>query len=83
MRGRVQGVYFRDFTLLHARELGLVGWARNLPDGDTVEVLAEGPRPALAQLLTQLGRGPLGSHVVKVDMEWSEPECDLRSFEVR
>jgi len=30
--GRVQGVFFRDFVKRHARELGLAGYVRNLPD---------------------------------------------------
>jgi len=39
--GRVQGVYFRSSAQSKAHELGLSGWAKNLPDG-TVETVAEG-----------------------------------------
>lgn len=46
--GRVQGVYFRDFTSRHARELGLTGYVRNLPDGKAVEVQAELRKPCSA-----------------------------------
>lgn len=51
-------VYFRDFARLHTQKLRLVGWARNLPDGDIVEVLAEGARPALEQILHICGEVP-------------------------
>ena len=43
VRGRVQGVGYRYFVLRQAEELGLAGFARNLPDG-SVEVIAEGAR---------------------------------------
>ena len=44
--GLVQGVGFRWWTRSRARELGLLGWARNLDDG-RVEVVAEGSRAAV------------------------------------
>ena len=81
--GRVQGVYFRDFTWNHARRLGLVGWVRNLPGGETVEVLAEGPLPALEQLLAHLRQGPPGAYVAQVHAEWEAPTREFGSFQVR
>ena len=51
IRGRVQGVSFRYYTTLRAGEIGVTGWVRNLADG-TVEVMAEGTRDQLTQLLT-------------------------------
>ena len=83
MRGRVQGIYFRDFTREHAQRLALVGWVRNLPDGRTVEVLAEGSRSALEQLLAQLHQGPPGAYVAHVDVEWDIPLGEFGSFHVR
>jgi acylphosphatase len=72
VRGRVQGVGFREFTRRHAAALGLAGWVRNLPDG-TVELEAEGPRPALDELLRYLHTGPRLSRVDAVDIEWCAP----------
>ncbi len=57
VHGHVQGVYFRDFTRSHAVRLGLTGWVRNLQDGYTVEVLAQGEKQALEKLLTILHKG--------------------------
>lgn len=56
VKGRVQGVGFRWWTRARARELGLRGSATNLPDG-RVEIVAEGPEPALLAFLALL-RGP-------------------------
>ncbi|TMD54260.1 MAG: acylphosphatase, partial [Chloroflexi bacterium] len=57
VHGRVQGVGFRYFVAQKAQSLGLRGYVRNEYDG-SVEVLAQGPRPALEHLLTYLRRGP-------------------------
>ena len=68
--GRVQGVFFRVFVTDHARELGLTGWVRNLPDG-SVEVLAEGARPDLEKLVELLHQGPPASQVTDVRTRWT------------
>jgi acylphosphatase len=70
VRGRVQGVGFRDFVLTRARALGLNGYARNLPDGCSVEVVAEGPRSELERLLASLGEGPRSAVVQAVEVHW-------------
>jgi acylphosphatase len=57
VRGRVQGVGYRYFALQVADELGVSGFARNLPDG-SVEVVAEGEEKALADFEARLGVGP-------------------------
>lgn len=65
--GRVQGVGFRWWVRRHAEELGLLGWVMNGDDERSVEVVAEGPAPALAQLERLLGAGPSGARVESVD----------------
>ncbi|HEY0503970.1 MAG TPA: acylphosphatase [Lysobacter sp.] len=55
--GKVQGVFFRASAREQALELGLRGWARNLPDG-RVEVLAAGDDAALDALTAWLREGP-------------------------
>jgi acylphosphatase len=82
VRGRVQGVNFRDYVLTHARFLGLTGYVRNLPDGRSVEVVAEGPRPELEQLLDHLREGPRMSRVDAVDVECGEPTGGYGHFGV-
>ncbi len=81
--GRVQGVYFRAFMQRHASALGLAGWARNMPDGASVEVVAEGPRAALDALMTQVRRGPPGSRVDSVEESWTAAEGLDGPFQIR
>jgi acylphosphatase len=69
VHGRVQNVGFRMFVARHARQLGLSGWVRNLPDGRYVEVEAQGEDPAVHQLLGLLRYGPAGAHVEDVHVE--------------
>ena len=57
VEGRVQGVGFRAWTAWIARDLGLAGWVRNLPDG-SVELEAEGPLGRLARMRDAVQRGP-------------------------
>ena len=51
--GEVQGVGFRYAFSRLAREEGLAGWVRNLPDG-TVEALLQGPRERIAVLMRKV-----------------------------
>ena len=62
VRGRVQGVGYRFFAERAARELGVRGWVRNLPDG-SVEAVAEGEDEAIVRFLTRLREEPRGSRV--------------------
>ena len=82
IHGRVQGVNFRHYTHRRAMGLGLAGYVRNLWDG-TVEVVAEGPRPALDELLAFLRVGPRGSTVTEVSVRWPAPATSYERFEVR
>jgi acylphosphatase len=83
VRGRVQGVGFRAYVQRRAGELGLKGFARNLSDGATVEVVAEGERPALEALLAALRIGPSGASVERVDASWGEATGASSRFETR
>jgi acylphosphatase len=82
IQGRVQGVSFRYYTRRRARDLGLAGFVCNEPDG-SVWVVAEGPRPQLAELLTFLRVGPTAAFVTEVDARWLAPTGRFERFEVR
>ena len=81
VKGHVQGVYFRAFAEKHAVSLGLTGYVRNLPTGD-VELLAEGEREDLAELVEQLRLGPPYSRVTEVIVEWQEPAGKFKKFQI-
>jgi acylphosphatase len=82
VHGRVQGVFFRDFTRTQAIALGLTGYVRNLHDG-TVEAVAEGSTEALESLLGQLRMGPPPARVDRVDVQWGDHRGEFVRFEVR
>ena len=81
-RGRVQGVFFRDFTTRRARELGLTGYVRNLTEG-AVEAIAEGERVKLEGLVRHMRKGPSGAAVASVDTNWSEYTGKYPTFGTR
>jgi acylphosphatase len=70
----VQGVFFRASARERARDLGVTGYARNLPDG-RVEVLACGEEGAVSQLCDWLWHGPPASRVDSVSIEELRPEA--------
>lgn len=79
--GIVQGVFFRYNTRLEAERLGLTGTVRNLPDG-TVEVIAEGPRERLEELLSYLRRGPEAAVVERLSVRWEEADGRFPDFRI-
>ena len=81
--GSVQGVFFRDFTSRHARDLGLTGYVRNLPGGGSVEVLAEGKRAKLKELIGCLKTGPPRAVVSRVETSWLPPTGSYSRFGIR
>ena len=80
--GYVQGVAFRAATRYQARFLGLTGWVRNRADG-TVEMLAEGERSRLQQLVDWCHEGPPAARVTRVEVHWSAYAGDLAEFGIR
>lgn len=83
VRGKVQMVGFRQFVLQKARRLGLTGWVRNGDDGRSVEVVAEGDRQRLEELLRLLHEGPRLAVVHGVEATWASPTGEFRGFSLR
>jgi len=82
IEGRVQGVGYRYFVVDEAQALGLNGWVRNRWD-ETVEVVAEGPRPALETLLNVLQRGPVQAQVTQIKVDWQPAQGNFNDFNIR
>jgi acylphosphatase len=81
VRGRVQGVFFRDTTRRQASSRGVAGWVCNRPDG-AVEAVFEGEPDAVESLVRFASEGPRGADVADVEVSDEEPE-GLSGFEVR
>ncbi len=82
VRGEVQGVGFRWAVQRKAGELGLTGYAENLPDG-SVRVEAEGDPDRLDQLESFLHQGPRWAEVQAVDAERTPGTGEFHRFEAR
>ena len=80
--GRVQGVFFRDFTRQTALGLGLIGWVRNLADG-RVEIIAQGEKEILNQFIELVKAGPPASKVKDCQIDWGEFKAEFKGFEIR
>ncbi len=80
--GDVQGVGYRAYARRRAQMLGLRGFARNLADG-SAQVVAEGPRDLLEQLLVELRRGPSLAQVTDARVVWGEPTGEYSTFSIR
>ena len=82
VHGLVQGVFFRANTIKMAGELGLKGYAKNMPDG-TVEIVAEGPKDNINKLIDYCKKSPGASEVSKIDVKFGKAKNEFGGFEVK
>jgi acylphosphatase len=82
IRGRVQGVGYRDAMIDAASALGVCGWVRNRSDG-TVEALMQGDAAAAETLLAWCRRGPPAARVIEITTLDVTPDPSLVAFERR
>jgi acylphosphatase len=82
IRGEVQGVGFRWSVQRQAGQLGLTGYAENLPDG-SVRVEAEGDPARLDQLEAFLRQGPRWAEVASLDSQRVPATGEFHQFEAR
>ncbi|MGQ9617881.1 MAG: acylphosphatase [Candidatus Aminicenantia bacterium] len=80
--GRVQGVFFRDFTRRQAYNFNVKGWVRNLTDG-SVEIVAEGEEEDLLKFLEEVKKGPPLAIVEDVDIEWMDYREEFSDFRIK
>jgi acylphosphatase len=81
VRGRVQGVFFRQSVRERARTHGVSGWVHNRSDG-TVEAVLEGPPEAVERVIGYCRTGPSYAQVERADVSDEVPE-GLSGFEIR
>ena len=78
--GLVQGVFFRYTTRKIARNLGLTGIVKNLPDG-SVYIEAEGPEDKLNDLLRFAKKGPKSAKVESIEYIFQDAQGKFKGFE--
>ena len=64
--GRVQGVWFRGWTVREASGRGLSGWVRNRADG-SVEAVFAGPEAGVQDMIAACRRGPSAARVNRIE----------------
>ena len=79
--GRVQGVFYRGWSVAAARSLGLNGWVRNRRDG-SVEMLIAGEAAQVEAMIARCREGPPAARVERVEVSEAEQEAPA-GFEER
>lgn len=77
--GKVQGVRYRTYAQESATQLGLVGYVKNLEDGN-VEVVAQGAIDVLKEYVEYLNEGSLLSEVESVSVDWRTARVTYDEF---
>lgn len=80
--GKVQGVGFRNFTRMNAKQLGINGYAKNLPNGK-VEVVAEADKSQLDALIALLKQGPRFARVDSLEVDERPFTGEYKTFGIR
>ena len=81
IKGRVQGVWFRNNTQQEANNLGLKGWVKNLPDGQ-VEAVFEGEKNTVDKMIQWCHRGPRFARVDSIDVKWEKTKGNFDTFKI-
>ena len=76
--GRVQGVWYRGWTVDQALKRNLDGWVRNRDDG-TVEALFAGEQEDIDDMIESCWDGPSMARVVNVEVSPVDPP-EYRGF---
>ncbi len=75
IHGRVQGVFYRQWTMSEARARGLSGWVRNRVDG-TVEAVFKGDTEIINDMVKACKRGSPRAFVTKVEYQLA-PDAEM------
>ncbi|MBE0468561.1 MAG: acylphosphatase [Methyloprofundus sp.] len=82
VKGRVQGVGFRAFTLKSAKKHAIYGTVKNRADG-TVEIIASAPTQALEAFIGECNKGPLFAKVTELNtIELPSPLVLFTDFKI-
>jgi acylphosphatase len=79
--GKVQGVYFRQNTMIVAAKHGVTGLVRNLKDG-RVEVILEGSEIDVGEVIEWCHVGPAKATVSDVAIKYENYTGEFQEFKV-
>lgn len=82
IRGRVQGVFYRQSTRDTALRLGLTGWVKNCSDGSVAAVF-EGEKTGVDAAIQWCRQGPAAARVSEVKVDWQEFRGEFSGFAIR
>ncbi|MCC6467208.1 MAG: acylphosphatase [Alphaproteobacteria bacterium] len=73
--GKVQGVWYRAWTVEQATRRGLSGWVRNRPDG-SVEALFSGAAVVVEAMIEACREGPPAARVDRIEQHPADPPAE-------
>ncbi len=77
--GFVHGVGYRQFVRKEANKRGVFGWVKNIPQGK-VEVVFQGEKEKIEELLAACKIGPFMSEVKEIQVTWEEVDVPFTEF---
>jgi acylphosphatase len=81
VRGKVQGVYFRQNAQRICNEYGVTGWVLNANDG-SVEAILEGSKNSVEDAISWFKVGPSNAHVEKIELSYDKYSGEFQDFKV-
>lgn len=81
VKGRVQGIGFRFYTVRLADSLGLRGYVRNLDTGD-VEIEVEGNKQIIQDFIDNLREGRMKNYIADLEVQWNIYQNKYDSFDI-
>jgi acylphosphatase len=81
VRGKVQGVYFRQNAQRVCNGYGVTGWVRNLEDG-SVETILEGDKNFVEDAISWFKMGPPSAHVEKIELRYDRYSGEFQDFKI-
>ena len=82
VKGKVQGVFYREFTRREADLSGVSGYVSNMKDGN-VEIVAEGEEKKLKEFERKFRKGPLMAFVTDVELKEEQATGEFEGFDLR
>jgi acylphosphatase len=80
LKGKVQGVFFREFAKQNANKLGIVGYARNTKEG-ALEIVAQGDERKLEEFIRLCKRGPIFAKVESATVDYGGEGAEQEEYE--